>query len=504
MAKRMKNYILLLFTVLLLHACSEFEFPEPVTQLNPQADADFSNVVFIGGIRFSGVVDGALSSQGYEYSVPNLFLKELGFVDQEAVVAPRIISENGFNIYTNSDLNGTDGAFRLFYPQDDTLFFKRETRLGTSLTYENSGSDALRTFAFPQATIFDITETGSAVNPYTNAFFDNSTSVLQRAKAINPSFFIMDMGFDDIFGFTKKGATGELNINAMGDFEPGDLLSEDLFRTRLQSAVDEMLSTNPEVKGLLFNIPDIFKYPFFTLMPTSINNHAITKPSIHTEARSRAFSFNEIIRDYYSQNPIVTDEDRRPMIDFFGMVETDRWALLVQDEMLTDLVYNGTPIPKLKQVELSDYVFYQNEQLLWSGYGTLTENPIKEDGYLDLNEAVLIQGRIRAYNAIILDIINNSNGRLAQVDTFQFFEDMFIGYNRLLGNPTEGLNIDGVRLEPLISRDGIFSGDGINMNPVGNVVITNRIIDAINEHFNGNLRRLDPNNVPNTPFDIGN
>lgn len=500
----MKKSILLLFTISLLYACSEFEFPEPEPQLNSEVTADFSNIVFIGGIRFSGVLDGALSSQGYEYAVPNLFLKESGFVDQEAVLAPKIISENGFNIYTNPDLNGTDGAFRLFYPQDDTLFFKRETRLGTSLSYENSGAENLSVFGFPNATLLDITETGLSINPYTTSFFDNSTSILQRARMTNPTFFIMDLGFDHIFDFAKHGATGNPSVNSIDDFDSGDLLSEDMFREKLQYAVDQMISSNPEAKGLLFNIPDIFRYPFFTLMPTSINSHAISKKSIRWDAQPLAISFNQRIFDYYDQNPLVIEDDRRPLLDFDGLDHADRWGLVVEDKKLTDLVYNATPIPKLKQIELSDYVFYQNEQLLWSGYGSLVETPIKEDGYLDLDEAVMIQEKIRAYNAIILDVINNSNGKLAQVNTFQFFEDMFRGYNRLLGNPTEGLNIDGVRLEPLISRDGIFSGDGINMNPVGNVVITNRIIEAINEHFNGNLQKLDPNNVPNTPFGIGN
>lgn len=503
MVKRIDKYRLLLLFPLLLCTCSEFEFPEqPETPL-PQADADFSNIVFIGGSRFSGVEDGALSSQGYEFSVPNLFLKELGFTDREEVIAPRIISENGFNIYTNPDQNGSDGAFRLFFPQDDTIFFKRDVKEGTPLVYENEGSDQLQAFTFPKANSLDFTEAGRSVNPYALSFFDNSISLVSRARATNPSFFILDLGFDDIFEYAQNGTTGDPEINDANSFSTGDLLSENLFRAKVQTVVDEMLSAGPDTKGLIFNVPDIFKYPYFVLMPTSINNHVRSKPSIRLDARIPAISFNNSIFDYYASNPVMNENDRRPLLDFGGSVDADRWGLVVEDETLVEIIQNGVPIPKVKQLKLLDFVFYQKEQQLWSGYGSLVENPIPESGYLDEDEALLIQDKIDIYNSVISDAVENSGGRLGLVDIHAFFEEMFIGYSRLLGNPTEGLNIDGVRLEPLISRDGIFSADGINMNPVGNVVITNRIIDAINAHFGGNLRRLDPNNVPNTRFDIG-
>ncbi|MBO3697623.1 hypothetical protein [Roseivirga sp. E12] len=494
----------LFFMLLFLYGCSEFEFPDPIITPEPTADADFSKIVFIGGSRFAGIDDGALSSRGYQFSVPNLFLKELGFVSSDAIVAPRVNSENGFNIYTNTNLSGNEGSFRLFFPQDDTLFFKRETRLGTPLTYENQGVDQLQVFSFPNATIFEITEGTQSTNPYLSAFFNNSSSLLERAKTVSPSFFVLDMGFDDIFGFAKSGITGNMAVNVMSNFNKGDLLSEDLFRERIQNTVDELLSTGTEVKGLLFNIPDIIDYPFFSLMPTSINNHVRSKGSLRIDAHFRAVDFNNLIFDYYDLHPGVSDEDRRPLLDFGGGIDADRWGLVAEDETLTDLVLNGLTIPKLKQLELLDFVFYQNEQQLWTGFGSLVENPIREDGYLDQDEAKLIQEKIVAYNTIIKEVADASNGKLAIVDMAKFFEEMFVGYSRLLGNPTEGLNIDGVRLEPLISRDGIFSGDGINMNPVGNAVIINRMIEAINQHFNGNLTKLDPNNLPNTPFDIGN
>jgi len=77
---------------------------------------------------------------------------------------------------------------------------------------------------------------------------------------------------------------------------------------------------------------------------------------------------------------------------------------------------------------------------------------------------------------------------------------MTTGFSKLLENEADGLNVEGVVLQPSISRFGVFSADGLNLNPVGNSLIVNAIISAINNNLNGNLRQVNPNNLPGTTF----
>lgn len=502
MMQKKNRYLTFILLTTCLLACSEFEFPEVID--DPiSGDVDFSNIVFLGGSRFAELEDGALSARGHQFSIPNLFLKELGFVDETEIITPFVNSENGYNIYEDQTTL-TAGSYSVFFPTDDTLFFKREVRLGTQLSYANADNESLNSYSFPQSGILDITETSRGTNPYISGFFGNSNALLDRVAAANPSLFILDLGFQDLLNFATNGATGNPNSSDINTTTNQDLLSNDAFRLQLQRVVDLLLSGNPESKGLLLNIPDFIDFPYFSQASPLINGHVAAKPSIRTNAFASASVFNQNIIDYYNQNPNPPPGERRPLLDYAGQVNTDQWGLLVLDNSLSDISLNGNTIPKIRQMSLSEFVFYKDEQQLWSGLGSLVENPILPDGYLSLDNAEFIRQKVSEYNAVISEVVANANGRLAIVDSHGLFQRMFEGYGRLLGNPPEGINIAGVRYEPFISRDGIFSADGLNLNPVGKAIITNEIISVINRQFDGNLQSVDPNNVPKTSFGIGN
>jgi len=500
--RKQNRYLLYIFLFINTLACSEFEFPEVLDE-PISGDVDFSNIVFLGGSRFAELEDGALSIRGHQYSIPNLFLKGLEFIEQDQIVTPFVNSENGFNVYEDQ-ANTTIGSYSVFFPTDDTLFFKREVSLGTPLNYENAGSEALSSYSFPHAGILEISQTSRNTNPFISSFFGNTSSIIDRAVASNPSLFVLDIGFQDILNFATNGAEGNPDLSDTNVASNEDLLSNDTFRSELQQLVDRFLNSNPDAKGILLNIPDFIDFPFFSRASPLINGHVAAKPTIRTDAFASASVFNQNVTEYYIQNPNPAPGERRPLLDYAGRVDIDQWGLLVIDNDLADISLNGEVIPKVKQLTLRDFVFYRNEQKRWSGLGSLVENPVQPNGYLNEDDAEFIRQKVLAYNTVIREIISNSNGRLALVDSYSLFQRMFTGYGRLLGNPPEGINIAGVRYEPFISRDGIFSADGLNLNPVGKAIIVNEIISVINTQFAGNLERVDPNNVPKTSFGIGN
>ncbi|WP_208501462.1 hypothetical protein [Roseivirga sp. E12] len=493
----MKKVTLLLLTILVLTAC-EYEFPDPVAISEPSADADFSNIVFVGGSRLAGIEDGALSIRGNQYAVPNLFLKELGFVDTDQVVTPRVNSENGFNIYENADINGTTGAYRVFFPSADTVFFKRELTTGTALAFENAGDGDLNSFSFPGASILDVTESGRSLNPYTNAFFDNSQSILARATSANPSFFVLDLGYQDMLNFVLNGATGDMNAG-LATAGVADLPSEAFFRTKLEEATNALLNQNASAKGVLINIPDFTLFPYFVRTSYDVTPFVISERQIISAAQGEAALFNNSLIGFYQQNPGIPSADRRPFIDY-GNDSRFNWGIMVEDQTLADVTFNGNVVPKVRQLKIDDYMFYKEEQRLRTGYGMQVSNPVPNNGFISFEKGEEIKLKIAAYNAIIQDVANNSGGRLVVADTYTVFNQMTNGFNKLLGNAADGLNVDGVVLEPRISRFGVFSTDGLNLNPVGNAIIVNTIVSAINNNLNGNLRQVNPNNLPGTVF----
>lgn len=493
----MKKVTLLLLTLVVLTAC-EYEFPDPVAITEPSADADFSNIVFVGGSRLAGIEDGALSIRGNQYAVPNLFLKELGFVASDQVVTPFVNSENGFNIYENADLNGTEGAYRVFFPSADTVFFKRELTNGTALAFDNAGNGALNSFSFPGASILDVTESGRSVNPYTNAFFDNSQSILARATSANPSFFVLDLGYQDMLNFVLNGATGDMNAG-VATAGVADLPSEAFFRTKLEEATNALLNQNANAKGVLINIPDFTLFPYFVRTSYDITPFVIADRPLQATVRGEAAAFNNSLIQFYQANPGIPSADRRPFIDY-GADAAFNWGIMVEDNTLADVTFNGNVIPKVRQLKIDDYMFYKSEQRLRTGYGMQVSNPVPNNGFISFEKGEEIKAKIAAYNAIIQDVANNSGGRLMVADTYTVFNQMTNGFNRLLGNAADGLNVDGVVLEPRISRFGVFSTDGLNLNPVGNAIVVNTIVNAINNNINGNLRQVNPNNLPGTTF----
>jgi len=493
----MKKLTLLLISFFVFTGC-EYEFPDPVALSEPTADADLSNIVFVGGSRFAGLENGALSIRSNQYAVPNMFLKELGLVEADQIVTPFVNSENGFNIYENTDLTGTTGAYRVFFPSADTVFFKRELTAGTALAFENAGSTSLNSFSFPDAAILDITETGRTVNPYAGAFFDNSVSILERATAANPSFFVLDLGYQDILNFVTNGATGDMEA-AVTTAGVSDLPSEAFFRTKLEEATTALLNQNATTKGVLVNIPDFTLFPYFVRLSYDITPFVIANRSLISNAQGEAASFNNSLIAYYQQNPGTPSADRRPFIDY-GNDSRFNWGMAVEDQTLADVTFNGNVIPKVRQLKIDDYMFYKNERLLRTGLGMRVSNPIPNDGFISFEKGEEIKAKIVAYNAIIQDVADNSGGRLVVADTYSVFNQMTNGYSKLLGNEADGLNVDGVVLRPSISRFGVFSADGLNLNPVGNSLIVNAIISAINNNLNGNLRQVNPNNLPGTTF----
>ena len=146
---------------------------------------------------------------------------------------------------------------------------------------------------------------------------------------------------------------------------------------------------------------------------------------------------------------------------------------------------------------------YHSLQLL---YGV--SYPAPDNLILSASEVQTVVGTRATFNATIAGVVAGINqsapGALTLVDvqptlvdlagldaaTARFLVDPTNGANAALaamGNAAVaavdgelGIRVDGVNLAPDFSPNGVFSTDGIHLNPRGYAIVANLIIDALN------------------------
>lgn len=501
--KDLRNQNISLFAILLsmlfVWSCS-YDFPEvPDQPERSLQDADLSNTVFIGGSLFSGVADGTLVQGTSSQSIPQIFLNSIQNNEEATDFSASSDNQLGFNVYLNQNLTGTIGPYELVYPVEaDTTFFQRSIN-GETFSYAEF-NQSLRNYSFPRAQVLDFTQAARSENQFVNDYLGaNPQSVVGQVAATQPSLFVLNMGYEDLLGYALNGAEGVSDQSDIANHGYEDMLTEAAFRTQLQSVVDDLLASNANAKGALCNIPNFLDFPYFRQIGHLITEYINGNPSLLSQSRQAAAAFNDLIRDFNQLNPGAND--RRPEIRW-STFELSFWGVLVTDENLADVNFNGQVVPKARHAQRDERIFYPLERFLLNSRGMLYTNALTESEYLKVADVNLIQSRIDAYNQVIEDIVAQSNGRLGLVDLKAQFDVLYEGFDPFLNNPADGIEIDGAPYLPVVGEFGIFSSDGINLNPRGNALIVNKIINDLNAAFNGNLADVNPNDFAGTPIGV--
>ena len=142
-------------TAIAILSCScSYEFPEvPVETNGSLTDVTLDNTVFIGTTLFSGANNGSLTTSSLKVSIPQILLNNIKGGSEEVNYSANVDTETGFNIYENSLLTQSIGAYKLVYAKADTNEFKRSIRDGTPFQYNNLGED-ISNYSFPKAQLF--------------------------------------------------------------------------------------------------------------------------------------------------------------------------------------------------------------------------------------------------------------------------------------------------------------------------------------------------------------
>ncbi len=427
----MKKLIYILISLVILAGC------EPkIDELTPtRGSADFTSFVTVGNSLVAGFADGALYKSAQETSFANLMANQFKLVGGGNFVQPIVTSEYGV------EFPGSMPRLKLGYAT---------TCAGTSLgpipdigPREPLGPVGylVNNLGIPGAKSFHLLVPGYAqMNPYYARFATSATNmVVQEIPPLNPTFFALWLGNNDVLGYATSGGVGD------------SITDQQTFGFAMGGVIQSLVGNG--AKGIIANIPEITTIPFFTTVPYNglVLNDSLAKLVNH------AMSLFQLPFIYHAgPNPFLVPDPTSPH-----------------------------PVFKVRQMQPGELVLLTAPQDSMKCYGmglissiTLTPWPIPNQYVLTQDEITNIETAIAGYNQTIQGLAQ-TNG-LATVNM-----------NAKLKELQSGMLWDGVEMNTTFVTGGGFSLDGIHMTPRGNAVAANFFIQSINAQYGSTLPYVD-------------
>ncbi len=489
----MKKYIgiIILLAGLLFISC-EPEFSNPVDPDNPNVsagNADFSSYVAIGNSLTAGYSNGTLYLSGQKNSFPKL-------------LADRMAEANGgeFTIpYLEEDVDNIGGlkaGGNVIVPPRLVIDAGegQVERISREPTQELSPKPGpYNNMGIPGAKIYHYVYHGygnmanlaaGAANPYYVRIASSpNASVFEDVMAKHPTFFTLWLGNNDVLAYATSGGlgvdqTGNQDVTSYGSH---DITDPGVFGFLYNQMLQALTSTG--AKGVLATIPDVASIPYFTTVPYN----PVPLNSATAQALNQAYAqYNGGLQMAKAAGLITEDEMNKRIIHFHA----GRNAVVITDEYLTDLSALG--LPSLRQTTRGDLMVLpsagvigkpnpQNPALILG-----ITSPLSDRWVLTANEINELRTATAQYNGIIRALAQNYD--LAVVDMAGAMEELISGIRLEDGSVYTADYFSGISTLPSL----FFSLDGVHPNRKGYVILTNKIIDAINRKYGSTLRKYDP------------
>ncbi len=425
-------------------SCLIFSCKPKIDAPNPnKGNVDVTRFVAIGNTMSAGFADGALYNEAQENSFVNILAGQFKLIGGGNFKQP-LISSGSVGV----DANG-NAPFKLGYSTDclgatslapiPTTTVIDASTLSTSV-YSSQGP--FNNIGVPNAKVINAVQTGYGnsaqgagnYNPFFYRMAANtaSSSMLTDAQAANATFFSVMIGNDDVLAYAQAGAASDAITPSSGITGIG-------FDASMNTIVNTLTANG--AKGVIANVPDVYSLPYFTTIPYNGL----------TLRQGQADSLNNALGGLFvfqaGNNPFVIEDTAVP---FIGS------RLIVAGE----LILLDAPLDKIK----------------CNGMGSLT--PIPDKYVLTLAEISNIQNATATFNATIKNIADTKG--LAFVDANTFFKSL-----------QKGIVYNGIALNTSFVTGGAFSLDGMNLNPIGNALLANEFIKAINLKFGSLIPQVD-------------
>ena len=432
------KFALVISTALAFTSCK----PKLDANTPEKGNMDPTRFVSVGGSTTAGFADGALYAEGQENSIGNILATQFQLVGGGSFLQPLLSSSSvgiGFTGKSKSilgyktDCTGTTSLspipFSAFGGDIDAL----ETNIYAS-PFSNMGVPGMT------ATEMSLPGFGNPANGAGNysSFFarmasnPTTSSVLSDAMAANPTFFSLYTGEQDILNYALNGGGSATLTPVNGSAGVG-------FDGSITTAVATLTSNG--AKGVIGNVPDVTLYPFFNTIPyNGLKLDAATAQLLSNALGQQGMSFAE------GNNAFVIQDNSLPL--GARQIKAGEYILL------------SIPLDSVKCNKMGSLV------------------PIPEKYILTLEEVANIRAAINSYNAVISQVASTYGLALADVNT-------------LLKSVKTGVVFNGIALNANFVSGGTFSLDGIHLNPIGNAMVSNVFIKAINQTFGSTIPQVD-------------
>jgi hypothetical protein len=477
--------------------------PDPCS--GTAGSANFTKFVAVGSSFTAGFQAGALFDEGQANSLPAILNKQFECVGGSSTFnQPTINSPLGYNIFITPNPTATGvvlGRILLQRPSpaeppkptpqvSDSLAIPSPAN--PSFIYTGSKT-ALNNFGI-QAIVLGqslITQTGNwtgaGVDPRFNPFYGRlafpgtgTSTLIGDAAAAGGSFFLFWLGMDDFLLHAAFGGDpAKAPLTPTGPLPNG-------FDGQYAAAVGSLLASNPELKGVVGNFPNIFAMPHFTLVPWNSIPLDATKAAAVTA--SLAVNYNTFLDGMFANGIIDGTERTNRKLSY----ASGQNAILITDENLVDLSPYMTgpyaallPYARARQTKNTDIIPLSAGTVL----GTLVGGdptkingvtvPMADQYILTLTEVTAIENARVAFNTTVKAVADAYPTRLAFADVSKAFSDFIAARAYVLNNITITPNID--------PPTGIYSEDGIHPNSRGYAFVSRVFIEAINSKFGSTI-----------------
>lgn len=422
-------------------------------------DADFTSYVAVGNSLTAGYADGALYKSGQEYGWANILAQQLKSVgmqgefkipfmpDDEGVGFRGLHPVTKMVMGYSTDCNGnTSMAPVLANPQanPNDLLAKLMASVADQGPFNNIGVPGIK--------VAHLLAPGlGLLNPFYGRFAANPASdvLIDEAGKVNPTFFSLWIGNNDVLGYATSGGADD------------SITQTPIFEGALQAVITKLTSLTP--KGVVANIPTITAIPFLNTVP--YNPIKLTKEQ--ADLLNNAYKpYNDGMEGAGLPYRIYWEEGYNPMV--------------IWDKYMLDVPFPQYRFRQIKEGELVTLTIPQ-DSLKCAQWGTA--KPVPDEYVLTEPEIEEVENAITTFNNIIKEMADQ-NG-LAYVDMAAELE-----------KAKKGVVVDGVTLSTQYVTGNIFSTDGVHLTPQGNAYVANLFIDAINKKYGSNIPKVMISNYP--------
>ncbi|MFZ9004146.1 MAG: G-D-S-L family lipolytic protein [Robiginitalea sp.] len=492
-----KLLALLVFSGLLFVSCSDDDVvtdPEDGNPENPieytSGSADLSTYVALGNSVTAGLSDGALFIDGQEASFPNMLAISFSEAGGGDFTIP-FMADNLGGLTLGGSIIADN---RLFLDFSSGSPFPTEVPGTPTTDVLNALSGSFNNMGVPLAKSYHLLFPGygnvagvadGLANPFYARFASEpAASIIGDALAQGPTFFTLWVGNNDVLGYATSGGTG---TDQTGNLDPRTYGSNDISDPMVVAgALDGLLTslTGVGAKGVIANIPDVTKIPFFTTVPHNpIPLDQATADFLNSPLAYGAY--NAGILQLQGLGFITAEEAARRTISFAA---GEGNAVVILDEDLTDLTAFNPALINMRQATAEDLLVFTSQTVI----GTLADPnnptsiigvaiPLEDKWVLTPEEQESVIAATTAYNQTIAALAQVYDLAFVDIDAFYDLVE------------AEGIQLaDGSVVTDTYAVGGGFSLDGIHPTPRGSALIANEFIKAIEAKYGAVLPKVDP------------